>query len=358
MRILQIIQKPQLRGAEIFAAQLSDHFEQKGYEVVMICLFEGNEEIPFKGKIIHLNRPTGRRFTDWVGYKRISDLVNQERPDIVQANAGDTLKYAAISKMLFGWKSKLVFRNANKMSGFLKNPLHKLLNRTFLSQCDYFISVSENCRQDLIEIFPSAFKSSATGTIGTLNFDHIKAADKDTDEEVFINIGSFVPEKNHIFLIEIFEAYRKKYGSGKLWLVGDGKLRDQIEKKIKQNGLTHDVLLFGYRKDALSLLKAADIMIMPSLIEGLPGVILEAQSCQIPVVASAVGGIPEVIFNNVNGFTVEEYNVDWYIDKVRCIITNPVLREQMKLAGSKLINDKYTMDAVSAHFEEIYSSIL
>src|SRR5687768_8044683 len=122
MKIFQLIQKPQLRGAEIFACQLSTELSNRGHECVVITLFQGASKLPFAGRIIPLGLSKRTRFVDWRGWKKLADLVKKEEPDILQANAGDTLKYAIISKLIFRWKTKVVFRNASTVSLYIKNP--------------------------------------------------------------------------------------------------------------------------------------------------------------------------------------------------------------------------------------------
>ena len=101
MILFQIIQKPQKRGAEIFAAQLSEHLEKLGHTVILISLFEGFSELPFSGKKIQLNRPISKRWYDYEAWQQIARLVKEFKPDIIQCNAGDTLKFLILSKLFF-----------------------------------------------------------------------------------------------------------------------------------------------------------------------------------------------------------------------------------------------------------------
>ena len=101
MKIIQLLQKPQLRGAEIFACQLSDHLVQQGHDVIVVTIFSGDSELPFKGEIINLDRPLGKRFYDIKGWRMFASMVKDFKPDIIQANAADTLKFAVSTKFLF-----------------------------------------------------------------------------------------------------------------------------------------------------------------------------------------------------------------------------------------------------------------
>jgi glycosyltransferase involved in cell wall biosynthesis len=359
LKILQIIQKPQLRGAEIFTCQLSEELKSLGHTVDVIYLFgDENQKLVYDLNFKALSATQSKRFWDFKAYKKLADLIEKENYDIVQANAGDTLKYAAISKRLYKWKSKLVFRNANKMSAFIQSKPHLWLNQFFLSQMDYAISVSENCRQDLIQLYPKAKDISATGTIGTFDFSQLKAVGQSSNNKIWINVGSFVQEKNHSFLLEIFAEYLKNDQENELWLIGDGPLRKPLEEQAKILGIEENIKFWGYQNNAVAYIKAADIMVMPSKIEGLPGVILEALSCGKPVIASAVGGIPEVVHNDENGYLIKAFDKAAYISKIKIVFNDQNLREKMSQNAQKLIQEEFLMPKIAKHFESIYLDIL
>jgi hypothetical protein len=86
---------------------------QKGHEVLLVSLFEGPATLPFSGKKSCPAANPSKRFWDWRAWRKLAF-----QPDLIQANAGGTLKYAICSKLVFRWKAKLVFRNANLISAF------------------------------------------------------------------------------------------------------------------------------------------------------------------------------------------------------------------------------------------------
>lgn len=360
MKVLQIIQRPQLRGAEIFAGQLSEELQRKGITVDVVYLFDSSSyNFNFNLRIIPLNGNSSKRFHDFAAYKRLSTIITEGNYDLVQANAGDTLKYAALSKLLYRWKAPLVFRNASKMGDFMKNALHVFLNRVFLRQCNYVISVSENCRQDLINLFPHTKECSRTITIGTYLTDHIQttAISGVEEEPLLINIGSFVPEKNHSFLIKVFDKFYTKYKKGYLILVGDGFLRTKLEAAVQSRSLTERILFLGYRKDVVSILKSCDIMVMPSKIEGLPGVILESLASGVPVIASNVGGIPEVLKDGI-GISIRGWSVDSYVSSIEELLHDSNKRQLLADAGRNLIIKQYLMPDIAEQFLRTYNELL
>ncbi|MBQ8279992.1 MAG: glycosyltransferase family 1 protein [Roseburia sp.] len=112
----------------------------------------------------------------------------------------------------------------------------------------------------------------------------IRERENVTGKLVVGNVGRFSQQKNQIFLIEIFAKIKELRPDSVLWLLGDGELRSEIEEKIKNLGLTDSVKLFGMVKNAKELYQAMDVMVMPSLFEGLPMVGVEAQASGLPCV--------------------------------------------------------------------------
>ena len=100
MKILQLIQRPQLRGAEVFTSQLSTHLNMIGHEALLVSVFPGKAELPFDGKKINLNGKEKSRFFDFKAWRKLSDIIKKEKPAIVQANAGSNRYRSHFRKLL------------------------------------------------------------------------------------------------------------------------------------------------------------------------------------------------------------------------------------------------------------------
>jgi L-malate glycosyltransferase len=361
MKIIQLIQKPQLRGAEIFACQLSNHLIKNGQDVIVVSIFKGDAEIPFEGKQIHLNRSINKRFFDFTGWKEFYQLVNSFKPDIVQANAADTLKFAVSSKLLFNWKSAIVFRNANKMGDFINSKLKWKLNNFYLSKVDLVISVSKECEKDLRKTFNYPESKITTVEIGVEEYplgpiptDLIEIFTKKT---VITHIGGFVPEKNHEELIKIFSNVRSDIQDIQLILLGKGRLQPKIKGIVKRLGLEDCVHFLGYRNDVLNILKHSTVFVLPSLIEGLPGVILESMYAETPVIAYNAGGIGEIVKSDT-GWLIEKKDRENFERSLTKIIRNPNSIKQKVLRAKNMITSRFQNDIISRRFLNCYQSLL
>ncbi|PWF99661.1 glycosyltransferase [Levilactobacillus bambusae] len=123
----------------------------------------------------------------------------------------------------------------------------------------------------------------------------VRQAEGLADKTVLGHFGSFSPAKNHHQLLQIFARYHQKHDDAILMLVGSGDLMPQIRTEIQNLGLSDAVRLMGYRTDVADLLQATDVLLLPSLHEGLPVVLLEAQAAGVPcVVSTAVDSVAKI----------------------------------------------------------------
>lgn len=356
MKILQLIQKPQLRGAEIFASQLANRLVEEGHEVLLVSLLPGTAELPFKGKHIRLNRPLTKRFIDWQGWKHLAHKIKTFQPDVVQANAGDTLKYSVLSKLFFRWNAPIIFRNASVISRYIKSPWVKRWNAWLFRHVDFVVSVTEESRRDFLKLFPFMQDRIRMIPIGI----DLKPLPSDpiVSEPYILHIGGFTFEKNHTRLLHIFKHIHEQYPELSLCLVGDGPLRKQIEQQCSEMGLTSVVRFLGFQKEVMPLIQPAKMLVLPSIIEGLPGVLLEAMYFKTPVVANDVGGVSEVVKNNETGWLVKKGDENGFVKAVEEVLScSPKALRRIKEQAYKQVVEQYDNKVIAKRFEEVYESI-
>ena len=364
MKILHLVQKPQLRGAEMFASQLSTHFEKKGVDALMVFLYPGNSDLPFEGKKYFLNRPQRKKFFDFLGWKKIAEIIKNERPDIIQANAGDTLKYAIFSKIFFRWKQPVVFRNASTISLYIKGKLMQRFNAFFFKRTDKVISVSKKSADDFIQLFPTEASKVEVIPIGIETVSHAGTdlektpVQKLSGNPAILHVGGFSFEKNHKRLLAIFKNVLKEKPEAILHLVGDGHLKIEIENEVEKLELKNQVVFYGFRKNAMDFMQNADVLVLPSIIEGLPGVILEAFFSKLSVVAYNVGGIPEILINEETGFLVTKDNDSEFVEKI--IEATPISEKSKKMQRNAydLVSSQYLNDKIAVKFIDAYNKLI
>ena len=321
MKILQIIQKPQARGVELFTCMLSEKLQELGHEVIPISIFEGNYDLPFSGKQIHLNRSIKNRLWDLRAWKHFAKVIKIEQPDLIQANAADTLKFSVFSKKTFGWKAPIIFRNASQISEYIKSTLVKDFNKYLYKNVAGVLSVSQKSKEDFSSFFNLEMPHQVIPIgISKPNYRFKNGLD---ENPVLVHIGGFTFEKNHSELIDIFSKVHYQFTDLKLWLIGEGPLKEEIESKVQRSGLQDAVIFKGTLSEPFQSLPKNSIFVLPSIIEGLPAVILEAFWSSVPVVAYNVGGISEVLKNNKTGWLVEAGDSQSFKESILEVINSP-----------------------------------
>jgi len=290
MKVLFLIQRPQARGQEIFAAQLGKELRKRGLDLKLLSLYSGSFELPFTEKIESLNLKSARSVWNPLSLKRLERVIRNFDPEIIQANGGDTLKILALAASFYSLKAKLIFNNGGVMGYYINTGLQHMINRYFLRRMDGLVSVSKFSQRDLDriveaklphQVIPIAVKTSEL----TLS---------SKDDLAWLNIAGFTPEKNHLGLLRIFQEGLKAGLTGRLVLIGDGPLKEKAMKFVQNSEMENRVAFVKPTRNPWNDLAKKPVLILPSLIEGMPAVIAEALSLGIPVIAYRVGGVAEM----------------------------------------------------------------
>jgi len=166
-------------------------------------------------------------------------------------------------------------------------------------------------------------------------------------------VGRLVPQKDVLTLLSAM----KDLPNGKLLMIGDGELRPQVEDFIHQNELEDRVVLLGTRYDVPDILADSDIFVLPSRWEGLPYVVIEASMAGLPVVATRVGGIPELVEDGVTGFLVPPGNPEALSEAIQRLLDNKDLRHQMGRAGREKALREFTSEHMLVETDKVYEGV-
>lgn len=164
--------------------------------------------------------------------------------------------------------------------------------------------------------------------------------------------------KNHPAFLRTAARLRQNFPGLEFLLVGDGPLRPSLEKLAAELGLGTSVIFAGERQDIPAMLASMDISILISGSESLSNVILESMAAGVPVVATNVGGNPELIRDGTTGFLFPPQNEDRLVQLITELITNPELRLRFSSAGRAFARANFHMDAVCRRYEQLYLGIL
>jgi N-acetyl-alpha-D-glucosaminyl L-malate synthase BshA len=172
-------------------------------------------------------------------------------------------------------------------------------------------------------------------------------------EGILIHISNFRPVKRVEDVIGIFSAVRKKCRA-RLLMVGDGPERPKAEWLANTQGVGEDVLFLGKQNDMAKLLSIADILLLPSELESFGLVALEAMACEVPVVATRVGGLPEVVRDATDGFLCPLGDVPAMAEACLRMLENPALRAEMGQSARVHARREFCASKIVLKYEDLY----
>jgi glycosyltransferase involved in cell wall biosynthesis len=174
---------------------------------------------------------------------------------------------------------------------------------------------------------------------------------------VVVAAGRLSPEKGFGTLIDAVAAVAAADPGVGVAIFGEGVLRPELERQVRDRGLAGRVILPGYRTDLDALIAAADVVTLPSFTEGLPNVALEASAAGVPVVATAVGGTPEVIADGVTGFLVPPGRADALAARLTQLLRSPDVRAALGAAGRERMQTLFTFDSQAAAYLDLFARL-
>lgn len=175
---------------------------------------------------------------------------------------------------------------------------------------------------------------------------------------VLLNIARFWPEKAHDVLLRGFRLILNSHPHAKLWLAGVGPLEQDTRSLAQSLELGDAVQFIGFQPNLPRLLALADMQVHPSHIEGVPLAICSGMAAGLPIVATAVGGIPEVIRSGRNGILVPPASPETFAQAVSTLLNDKVTRDHLGAEARRFIQEEYSLDAAARRLGQTYEELL
>ncbi|MEK7669821.1 MAG: glycosyltransferase, partial [Bacteroidota bacterium] len=175
-------------------------------------------------------------------------------------------------------------------------------------------------------------------------------------EKVIVHTSNFRPVKRVVDVIRIFAEIRKRLPA-RLLLIGDGPERSQCELLARELGIHDDVKFLGKQTELVPILSSADLFLMPSQSESFGLSALEAMACEVPVISSSVGGLPELVVHGQTGFIAEMGDIDRMSRYAIDLLTNPS-KHQLFAKASRQKAMEFNSNKIIAQYEQYYEKIL
>lgn len=374
-KILLAITKSSWGGAQRYVYDLAVGLRDAGDDVVVVCGGDGllTERLNDANiRVLTINR-LGRDISfkdDMNAMREFARIIRAEKPDVLHINSakigglgaflGRLLRVPRVVFTAHGWAfnesrphwQKFIIRLASWATVLLahrtilvsKETGRQLGAHFLLPRCsvvyngftsdDYL--TREDAREALIKIRP----------------------DLETcrDDPWTMSIGELHPIKGHDLMIDAVSMLVKQSLNVRHMIIGGGEIRENLELKIAEAGLAGNIFLFGNIPQASKYIRAADIFVLPSRSEALPYVLIEACGAGVPVIATAVGGVPEVITNDKDGILVPPGNPKNFFHAITHLLEDDELRTRIA-AGAKIRAADFSLEKMISRTRAVYSAI-
>lgn len=284
---------------------------------------------------------------------RFYRLFRTTRADIIHYNTPRPIFLGTLASKILRVPVRIISRRVNYP--LRNNPFSRFKYKWGI---DRIIAVSDSIKETLAgqginrNIIDTVYEG-----LDIERFDAIPPAQvsfRRDNEFVFGTLAFLSAEKGHQFLVRAAEIVCRQYPQARFVLAGEGPLRPSLEEQVRQLQLQDKVLFAGFREDAEAIMKTFDAFILPSLSEGFPTVILYAMAASLPVIASRVGGIPEMVQAEVTGLLPEAAQAKSLAEAACRFLENPTWARSLGTAGRKRMENVFNLDKKTMETLTIY----
>lgn len=363
MKILQLISSAGYFGAENVLMQLAAELNKDNscYVVAGVIKNLKNphveivEESAKKGVESAIFSCGGK--WDFKTIFQLRKFVKEEKIELIHSHGYKSNLYAFFSTI--GLSVALVATCHNWLGDDPKMRFYAALDRFFLRKFSQIIAVSVDVQNKIIQSNISRGKVSLIKNGVNVNrFDDVECSPKfkatlgiPEHRMVIGTVGRISSEKGHLHLLNVFNIIQKKIPEITLLIVGDGNLREKLQREFD----SQLIVFTGQRSDLPNLYKCMDIFVLPSLTEGLPMVLLEAMASSLPVVATKVGFVPNVILEKETGLLVEPGDEEGLWNCLVALLADPEKRIGMGLKGYERVKNHFSASRMAKEYLAVYS---
>jgi glycosyltransferase involved in cell wall biosynthesis len=391
-RILRILNRFNVGGPIYNAAYLTKYINKEVYETLLIGgKYESHEQsgeyilngLDVSFKMLKFMRRAISPLFDLISLIQIIIVIYKFKPHIIHTHAAKSGLLGRLASLLYYKKVRLVHTyHGNVFEGYFSNFKNKILifiERFLAKKSTKIIAISKLqshdliykykiCEKEKIEIVPLGFDLIRFSENKSLKRKKLRKEFNVHDDTILITIiGRIVPVKNHQLFIDVIN-YCKNRSSRviKALIVGDGSETEKIINYSENNNLSYsykdlnkecDVLFTSWRSDIDCVLAASDIVCLTSLNEGTPVSIIESMASETASISTNVGGVSDIIENNISGI-ISTKKVNDYGEKLLQLIEDDNLRLKLAKKGKSVSLENYNYNKLVFNIESLYQKII
>jgi glycosyltransferase involved in cell wall biosynthesis len=383
IRILRVIARLNMGGPALHVSYLAEGLETRGYRTTLVSgsLSRGEGSMSYvaeeRGLKVVSVPALARELSapnDIVAVRRLVELIRRERPHILHTH---TAKAGAIGRLAARVAGRarppIVVHtfHGHVLRGYfgpVPSEAYRRIERSLARHTDRLIAVSPEVRDDLVELGVAPREKFEIVRLGIELDERLRAGDDALDYRSLLGIpktafvvgwiGRMTAIKHVPDLLRIFAELRRLGVDARLCIVGDGPARQDAERLANELGVMRECLFLGYHRDVASFYHLFDAFLLSSANEGTPVSVIESMAAERPVVATAVGGVPDVVVDGVNGWLFQPGDIDAAAKALEGLAKDPDLRRRMGEAGRSWVVPRYSVDRLVDDIDRFYRSLL
>jgi glycosyltransferase involved in cell wall biosynthesis len=384
VRVLRVIARLNMGGPALHVAYLTAGLAERGYETTLVAgsLARGEDSMAFVADelgldVVHV-RELHREISpvrDMIAALRLAHLIRRERPTILHTHTAKAGAVGRMAALLAGSaRPPIVVHtfHGHVLRGYfdpVRTAGFRLLERLLARMSTVLVAVSPQVRDDLVALGVAPRERFAVVRLGIELAERV-TADGDLRDETrrvlgiaparFVVgwIGRMTGVKRTEDVLVAFRRLRDRGVDATLCMIGDGPDRPAVERRAHELGVMRDTLFLGYQEEVARFYAAVDAVVLPSINEGTPVTAIEALAAGRPVVATRVGGVPDVVRDGEDGFLVPPGATGELADRLARLAHDPALRERMGEKGREHVLGRYAVERLVEDVDLLYRSLL
>jgi glycosyltransferase involved in cell wall biosynthesis len=356
-------------GAETVIYNIASNLDRDSFNPRVVLFRPGWFQDFLTEKGITVDIIKSRRSWDVSFITKLAGYCRQHKIDLIHAHLPGGNLYGSVVGKVLGLPVICTLHNEFIMPGSVENfsGAKMFIIRNLASR---MVIVAEYMRADYLHKGKIPSKKmvliyngvSPQKNESSFDLDNFKRQiDFRAGDILIANIANLRPPKGHLILIEAAARVLREIHRAKFLLIGeegDGKIKSAIIDRVNALGIADRVKLLGFRKDVSQVLRHVDIFLLSSISEGLPVSVVEAMRAGLPVIATTVGGLPEVVKDSESGFLVKPGDPESLAEKISVLCKDDSQRRQMGQKGSVIASQYFSLDIMIKKYQDLYEELI
>ena len=332
---------------------------ERGHEVFLVCRPEARIKTEAERKGMRVLTLPMKNPYDLSSIMRLRTILMENRVDVINTHSGVDSWIGSIAAKLA--KVPLLVRTRH-----LNIPLKRSILNFVHYLPDLYITCGENMRNTLVGQcgFPGDRVVNIPTGVSLEFFDVVRNCETkkefglDPDALIITNVGILRRVKGHETTFKAVQAVVREFPHARFLIVGDGPRRAELARMVNELGIRDYVIFTGFIEEIGKIYSFTDVAILSSWSEGLPQSVLQALASSVPVVATRVGGVPEVVIHEKTGYLVEAGDHEGLAREIIRVLKDPERARQIARAGKDLVRERHSVGRMLDLLEQTYTAML